>query len=210
MQIDIFHDTVCPWCRIGKQHLKLALEQWTDEPVTIIYHTFFLNSDIPKEGYPFREYMQAKLGGRVPLEQLFGAPQQAGAKVGLTFNFEAITHAPNSLLSHQLIVLTPEAQREAMIDALYAAYLEHGQDIGKLDVLVDVARAQGFDADAIRAKLVAGEGAQAVLDDAEQAQRLGINGVPFFVFNNRLAFSGAQPISVMMDVLKQATGMSIK
>jgi len=210
VQIDIFHDTVCPWCRIGKQHLKLALQQWTDEPVTIRYHTFFLNSSIPLEGYPFREYMQAKLGGRVPLEQLFGAPQQAGAKVGLTFNFEAITQAPNSTLSHQLIFLTPDDQREAMIDALYAAYFEHGQDIGKLDVLVDVARTQGLDADVIRTKLQAGEGRQAVLDDADQAHRLGINGVPFFVFNNRLAFSGAQPVSVMLDVLKQASGISIK
>ncbi|MCL4255326.1 MAG: DsbA family oxidoreductase [Anaerolineae bacterium] len=210
MRIDIFHDTVCPWCRIGKQHLKLALEQWTGEPAEIHYHTFFLNSDIPTEGYPFREYMHAKGGGRIPLEQFFDAPRQAGAKVGLTFNFEAITHAPNSLLSHQLIVLTPENQREAMIDALYAAYFEHGQDIGKLDVLVDVAHAQGFDGDVIRAKLEAGEGKQAVLDDADQAHRLGINGVPFFVFNNRLAFSGAQPISVMLDVLKQSTTIPTK
>ena len=210
MRIDIFHDTVCPWCRIGKQNLKLALEQWTGEPAEIYYHTFFLNATIPEEGYPFREYMQAKIGGRTPLTQLFDAPREAGARVGLTFNFDAITQAPNSTLSHQLIALTPNAKQEAMIDAVYAAYFEHGQDIGKLDVLVEIARAQGFDADNVRAKLVAGEGRDAVLEDAENAHRLGINGVPFFVFNNRLAFSGAQPINVMLDVLKQSAAMPTK
>ncbi len=210
MRIDIFHDTICPWCRIGKQNLKRALEQWTGEPAEIHYHTFFLNPSIPEEGHPFREYMKAKGGGRVPLEQFFDAPRQAGERVGLKFDFEAITHAPNSTLSHQLIVISPQAQREAMIDAIYAAYFEHGQDIGKLDVLVEIARAQGFDADTIRAQLVAGEGRADVLEDAENAHRLGINGVPFFVFNNRLAFSGAQPINVILDVLKQSAEMTTK
>lgn len=28
MLIDIFHDTACPWCRIGKKHLFNALKQW--------------------------------------------------------------------------------------------------------------------------------------------------------------------------------------
>jgi predicted DsbA family dithiol-disulfide isomerase len=210
MIIDIFHDTVCPWCRIGKQNLKLALEQWTGEPAEIHYHTFFLNPSIPEEGYAFREYMQAKIGGKAPLEQLFDAPRVAGERVGLKFDFEAITKAPNSTLSHQLIIITPQAQREAMIDAIYDAYFEHGQDIGSLDVLIDIARAQGLDADAIRAQLEAGEGRAEVLEDAKQAHRLGINGVPFFVFNNRLAFSGAQPINVILDVLKQSAEITTK
>lgn len=85
MIIDVFQDTVCPWCRIGKKHLKLALEQWTQtnsEPITLNYRTFFLNPSIPSEGAPFREYMLAKGGGRIALEDFFEGPRRAGAASG--------------------------------------------------------------------------------------------------------------------------------
>lgn len=210
MRIDVFHDTACPWCRIGKAHLKAALAQWDGAPVMVAYHTFFLNAAIPAAGYPFHEYMQAKGGGQVPLEQWFAAPREMGRRAGLTFNFERITHAPNTLLSHQLIMLTPEDGREAMIDALYAAYFEHGQDIGSLDVLTAVAAAQGMDSVAMRARLAAGEGREAVLADAAQASALGISGVPFFVFNNALAFSGAQPPETILRVMRQAAETTVE
>lgn len=99
MRIDVFHDTVCPWCRIGKRHLQLALAEWDSEPVEVQFHTFFLNPHLPPEGYPFREYLMAKGGGRVSLEQWFAAPRAAGLKVGLTFHFERIARAEFSLIA---------------------------------------------------------------------------------------------------------------
>lgn len=204
MRIDLFHDTACPWCRIGKAHLKAALEQWDGGSVQVYYHTFFLNPSIPPEGYPFREYMHTKGGGQMPLEGWFAAPREAGQRAGLDFHFERIEHAPNTLLSHQLIALTPDDQREAVIDAVYAAYFEHGQDIGSLDVLVAIAAAQGLDRDTVAEQLRQGTAQQHVLADAAQAAQLGITGVPFFIFNQRLAFSGAQPPAVILDVMQQA------
>jgi predicted DsbA family dithiol-disulfide isomerase len=204
MRIDVFHDTACPWCRVGKQHLKMALEKWDGEPVEVYYHTFFLNADIPKEGYDFKEYMFAKGGGRVPLEQWFDAPRQMGERVGVKFNFETITRAPNTLLSHRLIALTPESKKEAMIDALYAAYFEHGQDIGDLEMLVKIAGDVGLDMEDIRTRLQSDEGEREVLAEAQEAHRLGINGVPFFVVNNLYAFSGAQPPEVFLQAMKQS------
>lgn len=204
MIIDVYHDTVCPWCRIGKANLKAALRGWAGSPVEIRYRTFFLNADIPQVGYPFREYMHAKGGGQVPLETFFAAPREAGAKAGLNFNFEAIERAPNSLLSHRLIALTPDAGKEAMIDAIYAAYFEHGRDIGLLDVLVDIAAAQGMDAHAIRTRLLSDEAHAAVLAEAHMAAQNGISGVPFFILNNTFAFSGAQPTHLILRALQQA------
>ena len=118
MHIDLFSDTVCPWCRIGKRHLELALAEWareTAEPVTLCYRSFFLDPTTPPEGRDFRGHMTAKGGGRVPLEQFFAAPRERGAAVGLTFNFEAIEKAPNTLLSHRLVYITPEPQRLSLI-----------------------------------------------------------------------------------------------
>jgi predicted DsbA family dithiol-disulfide isomerase len=204
MQIDVFHDTVCPWCRIGKQHLKLALQQWTGEPVTVRYHTFFLNADLPPEGKEFRSHLLAKVGGRMTLQQLFDTPTERGAQVGLTFNFEAIQRSPNTLLSHRLIAITPEAQRETMIDAIYAAYFEHGRDIGDLDTLVAIAGDVGLNVDDTRRRLLSDEAQDEVLAEVKLAQELGVTGVPFFVVDNLFAFSGAHPPEFMLKVMNQA------
>ena len=207
MHIDLFSDTVCPWCRIGKRHLELALAEWareTAEPVTLRYRSFFLDPTIPPEGRDFRGHMTAKGGGRVPLEQFFAAPRERGAAVDLTFNFEAIGKAPNTLLSHRLVYIAPEAKRGALLDALYAAYFEFGRDVGDLDVLVDVAAAAGLDATETRTQLAGDAGTAEVLADVEFARQVGISGVPFFIFNDRLAFSGAQPPDAILRVLHQA------
>ena len=201
--IDIFHDTVCPWCRIGKAHLQQALEDWDGPPVEVNYHTFYLNPDIPPQGYEFGPYMEAKGSGQMKLEQFFEAPREMGSKAGLTFNFEDIIRAPNTTLSHQLINLTPHAERPAMVDAVYAAYFENGRDIGDREVLLNIAAEQGLDRAATAASLEAGVGLENVTADLNFARENGISGVPFFVINNKYAFSGAQPPAMMRRVLQQ-------
>lgn len=203
MQIDLFHDTACPWCRIGKRHLQLALAQWDGEPVQVRYRTFFLNERIPAAGEDFKPYMTAKAGGRVPLEQMFAGPSQAGERVGLRFDFEAISRAPNTLLSHRLIALTPDSHKEAVIDAIYAAYFEQGRDIGDLEVLLEVAAAAGLERDALRALLQSDAATEQVLADVRWAQGAGISGVPFYIVDHKYAWSGAQPPEAIVQMLKQ-------
>ena len=210
MQIDVFHDIVCPWCRIGKQNLKLALEQWQGEPVEVNYRTFFLNPNMPPEGADFEPFMLAKGNNQIPLEQFFDAPRQMGASIGLTFNFEKIEKAPNTLLSHQLIGLTPPEKKEAIIDAVYAAYFEHGQDIGSLDVLVDIAQTNGLDGETIRQPLLANTARDEVLAEVQWAQAQQISGVPFFIFNQKYAFSGAQPPEVILQAMGQIVADAVK
>ncbi len=203
MQIDLFHDTACPWCRIGKRHLQLALAQWDGEPVQVRYRTFFLNERIPAAGEDFKPYMTAKAGGRVPLEQMFAGPSQAGERVGLRFDFEAISRAPNTLLSHRLIALTPDSHKEAVIDAIYAAYFEQGRDIGDLAVLVDIAGAAGLDQDSMRTLLQSDAAQEQALADARWAQQAGISGVPYFIVDNKYAWNGAQPPEAILQMLRQ-------
>ena len=201
MLIEVVQDTACPWCRIGKRHLELALERWQGEPVEVRYRAFFLNPSIPPEGYDFHPYMQAKGGGRVPLEQFFAAPREHGEAVGLAFHFEKITRAPNTLLSHRLIALTPEDKKKGMVDAVYAAYFEHGLDIGDLETLVKIAGAQELDPQAVRAALTGEAEHDQVLAEVEEAHALGISGVPFIIFDHRYAISGAQPVEAILEVM---------
>ncbi len=204
MKIDVYHDTVCPWCRIGKAHLQQAIEQWQGEAVEVEYHTFFLNPNMPADGHDFVEYLTEKGGGRMQLEDWFARPHEMGKQVGLTFNFDKIKKAPNSTLSHQLILLAPDDKREAVIDAVYDSYFEHGRDIGDLDVLVAIAEETGLDADEIRAQLEANAKQDAVISDVRRAYQIGVQGVPFFVVNERLAFSGAHPPATIIEVMEEA------
>jgi len=204
MKIDVYHDTVCPWCRIGKAYLKQALEQWSGEDVEVEYHTFFLNPSIPPEGYDFKEYMTEKGGGKMDMEDWFARPREMGKEVGLTFNFKQIEKAPNSTLSHQLILLAPEDKREAIIDATYDAYFEHGKDIGDIDVLLEIADEHGLDVDTTRDQLEMNAKHFDVMEDVKRAHQIGVRGVPFFVVNERLAFSGAHPPETIIEVMEEA------
>jgi predicted DsbA family dithiol-disulfide isomerase len=206
MQIDVFSDTVCPWCRIGKRHLELALADWGGA-ATVSYRSFFLDPTIPPQGRDFRAHMMAKGGGRIPLEQFFAAPRERGAAVGLTFNFESITTAPNTTLSHRLVYLTPEERRGPMLNAIFDAYFEHGRDIGDMETLIELAVAQGLDQAATRAALADGGGADEVQADVDFARKVGISGVPFFILDDHYAFSGAQPPTTILQVIAKVTGL---
>jgi predicted DsbA family dithiol-disulfide isomerase len=137
------------------------------------------------------------------LEQFFDRPRQLGAQSGLTFNFEKMEYAPNSLLSHRLIALTPAENKEAIIDALYAAYFEDGRNIGDLDTLLEIAAEVGLETADLRTSLAGTAARDEVLAEAQWAQQQGISGVPFFIFNNRYALSGAQPPEVILEVLNR-------
>jgi predicted DsbA family dithiol-disulfide isomerase len=98
----------------------------------------------------FRERMEKKGGGRIPVEHFFEGPRRMGERVGLIFNFEKITKAPNTTLVHCLISLTPDGKVDMVIEDLYEAYFEHGQDIGDLEVLLRVAESHGLDVQILR------------------------------------------------------------
>lgn len=207
IEIDVFQDTVCPWCRIGKENLRQALAAWP-EPAQVRYHAFFLNEDVPPEGVDFVTYMEEKFNGRLSLAQLFDGPTQRGAEVGLTFNFANVTKYPNTTHSHQLIQLAPDMYKEAVVDAVYKAYFADGRDIGDLDVLVAIAAEVGWQQPTLRQQLADGEGAAEVLADVQWAREQGITGVPFFIINGRYAFSGAQPPAAIQRVFQQATAVA--
>lgn len=207
VRIDIFQDTVCPWCRIGKAHLFEALKQWQDEPVEIHWRAFLLDPGMPEEGRPFSSLAE-KLGGPQRLQQMHQRVCEIGKACGLDFNFTAIERLPNTRLSHQLIRLAPEPLRTGMVEAITRAYFVEGRDIGRMDVLLDLAEGLGLDRDRTKRQLEEGAGLREVEEDLAFARDAGISGVPFFIFNGRLAVSGAQPVDVFVEALNEAKRLS--
>lgn len=203
MRIDIFQDTVCPWCRIGKQHLFAAMERWNGEPIDIHYHAFLLDPTTPVEGRPASSLIE-KFGSEERVSQAHAHVCQAGEACGLTFDFDRVDKFPNTLLSHQLIQVTPNDLQTQMVDAIMQAYFEDGRDIGKMDVLLSLAEEVGLNPEETRDKLHRGDGVAAVQSDLQFAKEVGVSGVPMFIFNHRLAVSGAQPVELFMQAFARA------
>lgn len=199
--VDIFHDTVCPWCRIGVAALQQALSGWEGPPVELHWHPFLLNPETPPEGEPFRAALASKMGqDPTPMLERVSA---AGAAVGLTFNWGAIERSPNSIRSHLLYAILPEEHRTAMVERIGVAYFEQGRDIGDLETLKAIAAEGGVEPEPAGRALERTELHAAILSEVEQAATLGISGVPLFIFDNELAVSGAQSVEVFRSALTQ-------
>jgi len=198
--IDVVHDTVCPWCRIGKKHLANAIAHWEREPPLVRWHPFFLNPSMPAAGVDFRSYM-ASIKGDANFEPMILAVTNAGTRAGLAFNWDRVRKAPNTLLSHALIHAAPQAKRNDVLDALHLEYFERGGDIGSRAQLAEIARNYGVDP----ARLDDQDHLDAIAGRAEAARYQGISGVPTFLFDGRAAISGAQPPSVLLAAIEEAS-----
>ncbi len=200
--VDIFHDTVCPWCRIGVASLQRALAGWDGPPVELHWHPFLLSPETPPEGQPFRETLASRMGQ--DLAPMFARVSAAGAAVGVAFDWDAIERSPNSIRSHLLYAILPEDRRTAMVERIGVAYFEQGRDIGDLETLKAIAAEGGVEPELAAEALERPELQAAILSEVEQAATLGISGVPLFIFDNRLAVSGAQSVDVFRSALAQA------
>lgn len=209
MQIDIFQDYVCPWCRIGKKNLADALATWResyDGEITVAYHAYQLNPDVPPEGDDFERVMASKFGGSAPIAAATQQVTQAGAAVGLTFRFDRITRMPNTLLAHRLTAIAPQSATDALVEALHEAYFAEGRDLSDQTVLASILTDIGLDAEDLLARANGGEGGAEVAADLQQAQDIGVRGVPFFIFNRKYAVSGAYPPAELIRLLDKAAG----
>ncbi|SFJ24766.1 Predicted dithiol-disulfide isomerase, DsbA family [Paenibacillus sp. UNC496MF] len=204
MHIDLYSDVACPWCRIGKQNLSRALALWAeqhDEPVTVAYHAYQLDPHLPPEGRAFDEAMMRKMGGPESLKRVVEHVTKAGAAVGLTFRFDRARNMPNTRLAHRFVALLPEDRKDEAVEALFKAYFEDGEDVTALTTLLAIADSLGLDAGKLEARLARGEGDDEVEADLRRARQIGVTGVPFFVFNNRYALSGAYPAEELLGLM---------
>ncbi len=215
LTIDIVSDVVCPWCFIGKRKLEAALklpEASGLPPVHIRWHAFQLNPDLPEAGVSRKQYLEDKFGGPERAAEIYARVGAAGKAVGLSLNFDGIKQQANTLMAHALIAYAQNSAKNdadntlgnAVKERLLNAYFVEGRFIGSLDVLVEIAVAAGLDGDAVRRHLSDPATREAVSQADAQARRMGINGVPFFIFNQKVAVSGAQDPQALLKAMQQA------
>ncbi|OYU56551.1 MAG: disulfide bond formation protein DsbA [Chitinophagaceae bacterium BSSC1] len=206
MKIEIWSDVVCPFCYIGKRKFEKALEGFDQkEQVEIEWKSFQLDSEMaPAKGISVHQYLADRKG--VSLEkgkEMNDYMTNMAKEVGLEYDFEKAVIS-NTLNAHRLLhfAKTKGLQQEAK-ERLFASYYTMGRDLGDLDTLVMIAQEIGLDPAAVRTMLESDEFINDVKMDQYHASQIGVQGVPFFVFNNKYAVSGAQPSSVFSEVLEK-------
>lgn len=210
MLIDIFHDTVCPWCRIGKKHLFDALAQWQEQEVHIRWHPFLLDNTVPAEGYEFRSFMQNRKGMKAEeLQQMFDYTQRAGEAAGVKLDFEKVRLAVNTKLSHQLIALAPTSVKNDVVEAIYKAYFEDGLNLGDINVIVAIGTAYQMNAGELKLQLTNHAVSDTVVAESTFARLNGINSVPFFVINNKVKVNGSHSVELFLETLNRAALLDI-
>ncbi len=206
MQIDVFSDTVCPWCLIGKRRLEQALAARPQTDLQITWRSFQLNPEMPGEGMDRQTYLTEKFGGEQNAATLYGRIKQVGDEEEIPFDFAAIQRTPNTVDSHRLIrFATVKGRSEEVVEALFEAYFFNGRDIGHHAVLKEIGSAAGLDEAEVSDFLAGDEFLEEIRSEDNIARRMGIQGVPCFVFDGHHVLSGAQPVEVfwqMFDVVR--------
>jgi predicted DsbA family dithiol-disulfide isomerase len=208
LSIDVVSDVVCPWCYIGKRRLEAALELYRKQrpdasAPEVVFHPFELNPDMPREGITRADYIAKKFGARG-----YSAHDRlvhAGAQLGIAFAFDKIARQPNTLAAHALI----EAGRRkgvqgAVKEAMLKAFFVDSQDLTDEKSLARIAGEAGLERDEAEAAVADEHLRRAVAEEEEKARAMGVQGVPFFIFNGRLAVEGAQPPEVLLEAMLEA------
>jgi predicted DsbA family dithiol-disulfide isomerase len=152
---------------------------------------------MPEGGVPWAEFSRQKFGGESGAKAAFSHVSAAGEGDGIRFDFGRVVSAPNTVDAHRLILLAGDHGLQwELVEALFRAYFTEGKDLNDHEQLAEVASSVGLDAEEV------GEGGiSEVRSSQDEAQSLGITGVPFYVFDGRYALYGAQPVEVFGEVL---------
>eukprot|EP01086_Lenisia_limosa_P002383 TRINITY_DN1541_c0_g1_i3.p3 TRINITY_DN1541_c0_g1~~TRINITY_DN1541_c0_g1_i3.p3 ORF type:complete len:232 (+),score=50.05 TRINITY_DN1541_c0_g1_i3:2000-2695(+) len=212
MRVDIWSDVVCPFCYIGKKRLEHVAEQAGIE-LDIHWHSFELDPDAPAKHEVSNTQRLAQKYGRsyAEMEEMERNVAAMAATEGIDFQWQK-ANSGNSFNAHRIIHLAQSKGlgNEAK-EAFFHAYMTEGLAIGEREVVEEIASRIGLDNAEVEYVLDSDELADFVRHDEKIAhEQLKVTGVPFFVFDQKLALSGAQPREIFLQALQQAQSSSVE
>ncbi len=202
--IDITSDVVCPWCYIGKRRLEAAMRQSPGHTFAVRWRPYQLNPTMPAEGMDRRAYRTRKFGTWEKSLELDAQVTAAANAEGLPFALDKIARTPNTFNAHRVLWLADQqGVQDAVAEELFKAYFVEGRNFGDRAVLLDIAAAGGLSRERVDAMLHGDDGVDEVKVEEAKARQRGVDGVPFFVINNSVAISGAQPTAAFVAAFQQ-------
>ena len=203
IEIDVISDVICPWCFLGKRRLDKAIASLDDIKVEVNWRPFFLDPTIPKEGMGRRAYLESKFGAE-RLKNIHDPFIAAGKEDGVPYEFDRITRTPNTMDAHRLIRWSHvTGKQQDVAERLFMAYWNGGLDVGDRNVLLKIAADAGLDKTDISEKLENGTDVDAVNAEVNHAARMGVTGVPCFIFAHKQGLMGAQPAEQLGEAIRK-------
>ena len=208
MKIEIWSDIMCPFCYIGKRQLETALKEFPGNDFEIEWKSFQLDPTItPQSGKDVYTFLAERKGISVEqsIEMHKGVVERAKS-VGLDYHFDKAIIS-NSLTAHRIIQLAKAKKLgDEMEEIFFKSYFTEGRDLNDGPTLVELAVKAGLDQDLVL-QVLKDENLflKEVHHDITEAQEIGVQGVPFFVFDRKYAVSGAQPVEAFVNTIREVT-----
>jgi len=208
--LNIVSDIICPWCYIAKKQLASALALGFETTqlalhFDVTWRPFELNPDMPISGVDRMSYRTQKFGSWERSQALDADVAAAGKRVGINFRHDLMTRTPNSFQAHRLILLAGRDDRQnAVVDALFKAYFTEGRNVGETSVLVEIAAEAGLDAERVLKFLHSNVGVDEIRSQEQSAMNAEISGVPTFMLDGEVIFSGAVGAEAMATYFQKA------
>lgn len=208
MKIEIWSDYVCPFCYIGKRRLEEALEvTGLTDKVEVVFKAYELDPNSPRSSeMTMHEALSKKYN--MSLEEAVNMTNNISEQaktVGLDYDFENMKPG-NTFDAHRLVKLAETENLGGILaESLLRANFIDAKEVGKKEVLLQLAVDAGISTERAKDMLESDEFAEDVKADISEARQVGVQGVPFFVINRKYAISGAQPVETFADALRKVT-----
>lgn len=206
MKIEIWSDIMCPFCYIGKRQLESALAEFPNDDFEIEWKSFQLDPTIePQSGKDVYTFLAERKGISVEqsIEMHKGVTERAKS-VGLDYHFDKAVIS-NSLTAHRIIHLAKSKKLgDEMEEIFFKAYFSDGKDLNDDQTLIELGTSAGLNSDEVK-EVIDNKDLylKDVKADIKEAQEIGVQGVPFFVFDRKYAVSGAQPVEAFVNTIKE-------
>ena len=205
LKVDIWSDVMCPFCYIGKRKFEQALAQFEHrDDVEIEWHSFQLDPKAEKRGsIDVYDYLAERKGmTREQAIDMHKHVTNTAKRVGLEYNFD-IAKIANSFDAHRFVQFAKTKRLgDAAEEALFASYFTNGKDISDHETLAELGATIGLDKQSVLDMLAGDDYRDAVISDIKAAEMMGINGVPFFVLDEKYGVSGAQSPELFLNALE--------
>lgn len=206
MKIEIWSDIMCPFCYIGKRQLETALAVFPNNDFEIEWKSFQLDPTITSQpDTDVYTFLAERKGMSIEQsKEMHKGVAERAKSVGLEYNFDKAVIS-NSLNAHRIIQLAKTKNiGDRMEEIFFKAYFTDGKDLNNGPTLIQLGIEAGLEENAIREVLESDDlFLKEVQSDIKEAGEIGIQGVPFFVFDRKYAVSGAQPVETFVKTIEE-------
>jgi len=209
MKIEVWSDIMCPFCYIGKRHYEAALKKFPHaDRIELVWKSYQLDPTIPEQVDPNLnavQYLASRKGiSTDQVKTLHKRVEQMAAQAGLNYNLDDAA-VYNSMSAHRIIQFAKTKGLADMAEeTFFKAHFTENKNLGNKSALLEIGKSIGLSEVEVQEALSNDEYAYKVKQDIQEAEQIGVTGVPFFVFNRKYGVSGAQPVEVFLETLEKS------